>query len=470
MVFCLLGGPGSHCQSAEELKALNKYVKFMNESVHGLTVAHILFVNYNKDLNKYVDLDSHKINTHITNDELGDNIFDNPDINTSDDNNSAMSLSRGIEESSTVLSSSRAGTLNNRVQQMTNILTGINKLRFEIANFISTTDLNQRENIYKSYEMLEQAVSYFNEYNALHDRLAKDLRAYLNFKKDDQYTYLFQEIHGASVEMIKVMRLGRTDKLDTYTNRIKGAMENLEKKASNFTGDNKNLITEISRQVSEMCRFVDSNSSGPLPDSYKLYGRSYYIHNRILLSNFNSISPGFASKLNTLNEKLGIVSLSYDDRPVLYKVTYPEKIEELEEIVTGKVSAPQTRSIDVGSPTVTPTPAIPENDYVDLEFYDPDLIDRDSISVSFNDEWILENYKLTAEPKKIRLEIDPHAGNSVFILAKNEGIVAPNTVAFKYRYNSKGKKREFFKRMIAGQGYELILTIEGLGGFSDKPN
>jgi len=82
----------------------------------------------------------------------------------------------------------------------------------------------------------------------------------------------------------------------------------------------------------------------------------------------------------------------------------------------------------------------------------------------------LEDYKLKAEPIKIRLEIDPQDGNSIFILAKNEGIVSPNTVGFKYRYNAKGRKKKFFKRLISGQGYELILTVEGLGGFSDNPN
>ena len=73
-------------QSPQEMKVLNTYVELLNESVHGLAVAQILFVNYNKDLNKYVDLESKKINTHITNAELGENIFNNPDITTTDNN------------------------------------------------------------------------------------------------------------------------------------------------------------------------------------------------------------------------------------------------------------------------------------------------------------------------------------------------------------------------------------------------
>ena len=465
LIFCLLGSYNSLAQSREAFTTLNEYVQFMNESVHGLTVAHILFVNYNKDLNKYVDLESHKINTHITNDELGDNIFDNPDINTSDDNNSAVSLSRSIAQSNT----SAPASAKSLVKQMTAILSNINSLRFDIGNFISTSDLNQRENIYRSYELLEKAVSYFTEYDVLHDKLARVLRSEIRLK-DDSVQYLLNEIHGATVEMIRVLRQDRTDNLDSYITRIKGAMDNLDGATGHYTGDNKNLISEIGRQVREMCSFVANNKSGALPDVHKLYGRSYYIHNRILLTNINSISPGFASKLNYLNENLGNAVLNYDDRPILYKVVYPEKIEELEEIVAKKILKPKTRSVDVTSPAeINLPPPAPENDFVDLEFYDPDLIDRDSISVSFNDEWILTDYKLTEEPYKVRLEIDPQKGNSVFILAKNEGIVAPNTVGFKYRYNAKGKKKTFYKRLHSGHGYELILTIEGLGGFSDDP-
>jgi len=142
-------------------------------------------------------------------------------------------------------------------------------------------------------------------------------------------------------------------------------------------------------------------------------------------------------------------------------------MEEIEEIVSrpGKV-------LDVELPVKlkmeVDLPVEPQQNYVILEFYDPDLLDRDSISVQWNDEWILENYKLVEEPKKIRLDIDPLKGNSVFIVAKNEGIIAPNTVGFKYRFNGKGKKKVVEKNLAANVGYELILTIDGLGGFSDK--
>lgn len=205
-----------------------------------------------------------------------------------------------------------------------------------------------------------------------------------------------------------------------------------------------------------------------VPKNYELYGKSYYLHNHILLSYFNSISPGFVSKINTLNSTLDEKNLNYDDRPIIFKVTYPQKMQEIEEIVR----RPGT-PLDVDLPVklkmeVELLPEEPKQNFVVLEFFDPNLIDRDSISVSFNDEWILENYKLLEEPKKIRLDIDPLKGNSVFILAKNEGIIYPNTIGFRYRYNGQGKRVEVVKNLAANMGYELILTIDGLGGFSDK--
>jgi len=85
-------------------------------------VAHILFSNYNKDLNKYVDLDSHKINAFMTNDEVGVSIFDNPDISTSDNNNSALKLSKISEERSKVLQPDAARNFNNLVSEIVSIL------------------------------------------------------------------------------------------------------------------------------------------------------------------------------------------------------------------------------------------------------------------------------------------------------------------------------------------------------------
>jgi len=475
MVTILFMGTYGWSQSPQEMKVLNTYVELLNESVHGLAVAQILFVNYNKDLNKYVDLESQKINTHITNAELGDNIFDNPDITTTDNNASAMKLSSLAQAQSSILDGGTARMLNGYVKEVVTVLNKINKLRFEIERFLLNNDLNDKENIYKSYELLEQAVTYFGEYAVVHDKLSSRLRKEVLYEYKPM-DFVFYEVHTATNLMLNEFRKDKTTNLDKYLNRIKGAISNYKERDFNLNTNQAALSRDIVSQVEDMVRFVEkTKGSTNIPKSYKNYGINYYRHNSLLLSFFNSISPGFTSKMNKLMSERDNTFLHYDDKPILFEVTYPEKMQEIESIVTtGKVptssSTPTRKEVGTITP-VEPEPQpvqIPQQDYVELEFYDPDLIDRDSITVTLNDEVLLENYKLESEPKKFRLDIDTHKNNAVMILAKNEGIISPNTVAFRYRFNGKGKKKKVVKRLSANQAYELVLTIEGLGGLSDK--
>ena len=48
--------------------ALNLYVDFVNKSVHGMFMVNRLLVEYNLELNKYVDLESEKINNYSNKD------------------------------------------------------------------------------------------------------------------------------------------------------------------------------------------------------------------------------------------------------------------------------------------------------------------------------------------------------------------------------------------------------------------
>ena len=59
----------------EKVKALNNYVYFVNESIHGMLIVHRLLENFNLDINKYVDLESFQINFY-SNRDLPKDIFD----------------------------------------------------------------------------------------------------------------------------------------------------------------------------------------------------------------------------------------------------------------------------------------------------------------------------------------------------------------------------------------------------------
>lgn len=456
----LLFAAGLSAQSDNEIKTLNYYVDFLNESTHGLTVAHILFVNYNKDLNKYVDLESYKINAHITNQELGASIFDNPDINTKDNHVSAMKLSVLTKQKSSALKKKTASALNKYVDEITVILNKINNLRFEIETFITDNDLNIDENIYRSYELLEKAVSLFDAYELKHGQLYKVLQSELKYEYKPM-DFAFQEIHSASIELLRDLRNGNSTKHQSYLKRIDGAIENFRKKDFGLTSDEQALSDDLVRQIKEMIGFVKTKISGSaIPDSYKLYGTEYYVHNQILLAHFNSISPGFVVKMNDLLSSRNKVSLSYDDRPVIFKVVYPQKMEEIESIVTN--NAIDLKPSTTRKPELIPTkPSLPEENYFVIEFYDPNLLDRDSISVTYNDELVLENYKLVEEPYKIRRKLDsPNEKVVINLTAENLGIISPNTVAIKYRYNGKGKKENVYLNLQEGETYELIIEPE----------
>ena len=45
-----------------KVDALNSALNFANEGAHGMLIVHRMLENYNQDINKYVDLESFKIN------------------------------------------------------------------------------------------------------------------------------------------------------------------------------------------------------------------------------------------------------------------------------------------------------------------------------------------------------------------------------------------------------------------------
>ena len=67
---------------------------------------------------------------------------------------------------------------------------------------------------------------------------------------------------------------------------------------------------------------------------------------------------------------------------------------------------------------------------VKLILWDNGEIDNDSISVVLNGEYVLANYKLTNDKKKLKIRL--HAGsNQIVVMAHNEGAIPPNTAQCK---------------------------------------
>jgi len=355
------------------------------------------------------------------------------------------------------LDSRTARVVNDQVNQIVGVLNGLNELRFKVESFLTTADLNNKENIYKSYELLERAASLFESYSAKHDQLARRVR------KEVKYDYkpidfIFYEIHSASIAMFQDLRKGQYSNIPGFLTRIEGAMNNFTSQNLVTSPMDKMTSSELASQVMDMVEFVSSNlSASNLPRNYNLYGKNYYLHNQSLLSYFNSISPGFVTKMNELLKSNNEAYLKYDDRPILYKVIYPQKMKEIEAIATKNVVNSDAYPLDLKL-KMTPVASEPSQPYIELEFYDPDLLDRDSISVSFNGDMLLTDYKLETVPKELKLDLKSDQANIIKIKACNTGIIPDNSVAFKYRFNGKGRKR--FMKMNLKKDQEISIELD----------
>jgi hypothetical protein len=80
--------------------------------------------------------------------------------------------------------------------------------------------------------------------------------------------------------------------------------------------------------------------------------------------------------------------------------------------------------------------------YIDIEIWDDEIFDHDTISLYFNDDCILDSYEI--EKKKYSIPITLNKGsNSLVVVAHNEGRFPPNTVAI--TYTEEGRRPKFLK-------------------------
>lgn len=76
---------------------------------------------------------------------------------------------------------------------------------------------------------------------------------------------------------------------------------------------------------------------------------------------------------------------------------------------------------------------------VKIALWDMKRIDNDTVSLSFNGEWVLQNYGLRAQKKILELELVPGRDNVLILHAENEGLIPPNTAAIGIKDDEKTK-------------------------------
>ncbi len=69
------------------------------------------------------------------------------------------------------------------------------------------------------------------------------------------------------------------------------------------------------------------------------------------------------------------------------------------------------------------------NTEIDIQVWDEETVDGDTISLFFNGEWLLKEYGLQKKKKSIKVQVDPNGDNYLILYAHNEGTKPPNTAA-----------------------------------------
>jgi len=160
-IFVFVSSAFNQATESEKVKALNNYVNFSNESTHGLLIVHRLLENFNKNINKFVDLPDQQINFY-SNKDLPKDIFEDPENWFYD--NSPNEWYTKINNSKGKIPSAIEVKLNNSATEMKSIISAVNNIRFELEDQIKSLDLTKRENLSLVYDKLEEGVKLYKNF------------------------------------------------------------------------------------------------------------------------------------------------------------------------------------------------------------------------------------------------------------------------------------------------------------------
>ena len=432
--------------SAEETKAINAYVDYFNESIHGMLIVHRLLENNNQDINKYVDLDGYQINFYSNND-LPKNIFEDPEQWFYEV--SPEKRYQALSQIQNNLPQEIRSDLKNQASTVHSICTSVNSIRFEVEDYIDANDLTVRENLYGVYELLEKAVTLYGDFYSTQIDFHKSIKPYVKSgiaaNQDDGFMDVynsFNEIHTNSKNILQALRGKDEAKVASFNKKLKSSFADFKTKIEspeNAGRYKKSLqYSTIESKVTDIIAAAEAFSSGVIPKEYKLYGKYYYYHNSNVINKFNRYGNGFVNEMNKMMDKQEVAYPHFLEVPHYFQVIYPMKIIEQDylisetEVITEVPTVLEEREVTVSDNVIKA-----ETNLLELELYDYKLKDNDVVSINFNGDWIYKNLSLETEPKKLKLKLNDTGVNYLLIHAESVGIISPNTVAIKYKIGSK---------------------------------
>lgn len=450
----------------EQADALNEYVRFANESVHGMLIAHRLFENYNQDINKFVDLPGHQLNFY-SNSDLPDNIFEDPENWFYEVSPSALYVQ--TLDNYNQIELSQFTPLQQIATELNDINLKTNQLRLSIGESINTLDLKDKENIYKIYDMLEEAVDQF------------DLMLAQLINMDHQLTMVTKELTGQSEEqpldelyrntqkLLLAVKAGDKTLSNELLTKVNAATKKLQ--AGNYLAEQEKKqpsvksyrmrLYENMNEISEMTK--DFVGGQPIPEVYDQYGANYYYYNTKLISRNNRYGNGMVTQLNQLLAIINPEAIQYLELPHHLKIIYPVKLEQqvpvvastIQEIVRLPEQLEDRKVVLVEKAQEIVVDAFE----TEIEIFDYLHQDGDIISLNFNGDWIIKELSMESKPKKFILKLNTTGENYLILHAVNEGSIPPNTIGINYLH--KGRKKRHLMQSSLKTSQMVRITVDG---------
>lgn len=438
--------------NSDKVKALNNYVNFSNESTHGLLIVHRLLENFNKNINKYVDLPDQQINFY-SNKDLPKDIFEDPEnwfyeVSPNTWYNKIM-LNKGVLPTATEVN------LLASANKMKSIITNINNVRFDLESQINTLDLTNRDNLVTVYEKLEEAVTWYKDFYIYQKELEANISKYyatLTVNKDEiqfpQVIKAMSDVYSSNRGALNALYFREDDNFRDIYNKETAALDRFKKinltdynstrlinsKVQTYWG---NIIRQFSESLNAQKQFMESEN---IPQEFKLYDKYYYYYNISVINKFNRYGNGIVYEMNRIVDYLGIPVPRYFEMPHYFKVIYPKSLAKTDilassdPVINVLPSTVRGRSVVLADHTI-----FIDSSVVVFQMYDHKIIDGDIVSISFNGDWLVEKYQISEKPYEFKIQVNEEGKNFLLLHADDMGKQPPATIALSYMY--KGKKQ-----------------------------
>ena len=423
--------------STASIKALNNYVHFTNESIHGMMIAHRLFENFNQEVNQYVDLQSNQLNFY-SNKDLPKNIF--LDKEKWFYEISPYTWYATAKRESKVLKSSEAKILNQHLEKLKKIIDQVNRARFDLEHFIKNNDLQNAEKQTQIFLKLEYCADGYERFYLEKEALRKTLHRIYQKNYHHKITHkslgvpVLKQIHNDMLPVLKSLRYEVSGNLPEYTQKLDANIRQLNS-IVNIHARYKTAKDAAKDFLSNLKKYQTGAS---FDKKYELYGKAYYYHNIQLTAAFNSYSGRMVKSLNELIQLESNLSLLLMEEPHILKIIYPEK--EIERPDNQLVIQEVPTEVNDRNVVVRQQSIIVDKREFTLQLYDHKEEDGDIVSINFNGKWIIENQELRRRPLLFKIKLNAKGENYILLHAENLGKNPPNTAAIIYFFE--GKRRE----------------------------